>query len=157
MPQSLHKERKKAIYWESGPFFILSSNANTICLDKSLIEKNFGLSSSVPQDTEENQILLFFFFLIPVEAIKKHTRQWNNGLSHCEWVNSFHITLNICKDGLQRGGRLDLMLLPVWNWPVCPEECKVAVHTAFFLVIWLGRKKGICPLLSVAPLVGFLP
>jgi len=40
---------------------------------------------------------------------------------------------------------------------VRPDECKVAVHTAFFLVRWLGRKRGICTLLSVAPLVGSLP
>lgn len=40
---------------------------------------------------------------------------------------------------------------------VCPEESKVAVHTAFFLVRWLGRKRGICTLLSVAPLVGSSP
>lgn len=37
------------------------------------------------------------------------------------------------------------------------DERKVAVHTAFFLVRWLGRKRGICTLLSVAPLVGSLP
>ncbi len=109
----------------------------------------------------QKKIKYIFFFLIPVEAIKKSMRQWNNGLSYGEWVSGFHITSNICKDGLQQGGRVDLMLLPVCYWLSVRRSERWQFIQHFFLSDGLDVKEEFVhycqlrPSLDPCPRVGY--